>query len=723
LASNGGALKHEAVRALVEVGMPGGPDAVITLFGSSSLWKPTDPIWVQLISTFQKGVADPNSSALLTMLIPPPKVDVLTKSPQARFQRAQLRASLEQQIDAARPYLADGTVSRFSGGVPLETRALLCLVVPPEEGAAALSRIAPDLERKLLPEEISLLAAELSQPTVRTAFEKILNDPTQRAGALAALEGVPAKAWTPELTSMVVGSMRDLLSHDPTEANRLLLLRLAAGRKLTELEPEIKTILQTKDRSAAESIAAIRALHEIGSADVDLLRPFFTSTNKELQREAITTLASGKSEQAVPIVVGLWPKLPVALRKLAIERLASSKAQGQALVAAVRAGRLPVEDLDGSAIEKLSAVLGDDTELTALLGEIKGALQPVLRLDGGPGDIVETGIDLVGPFTVEAWVKLDAGIGNEDTLLGSLAGPSLNFYDGRLRVFVGGEAHDVIVARTALKPETWTHVAVTRDSAGRFRIYLNGELDVEKESGFSATLTALHIGGNGVGKGTAGWFTEFRAWNVERTAEEIRDAQLQSFASEPLPPQLVRFATGAGPWGTMRGQARVQQVRDFPALLTGEDARLLNEKFAHFRALAEKPGDLVKGQMRFDFNCAVCHVVKGEGGKIGPDLSGAGAMGTESLLRNIITPHIQLESGYYRYDVELTNGDVLSGFLVKEADDAITLRPPGAEERVIPRAEIRKTSVSKRSLMPEGLLESMAPEHVSDLFTYLRSLK
>jgi putative heme-binding domain-containing protein len=212
-------------------------------------------------------------------------------------------------------------------------------------------------------------------------------------------------------------------------------------------------------------------------------------------------------------------------------------------------------------------------------------------------------------------------------------------------------------------------------------------------------------------------------WNVERTAEEIRDAQLQSFAGEPLPPQLVRFATGAGPWGSLRGQARVQQVRDLPALFTGEDARALNEKFAHFRALAEKPGDLAHGRTRFDFNCAVCHVVKGEGGKIGPDLSGAGAMGTESLLRNIITPHVQLESGYYRYDVELTNGDVLSGFLVKEADDAITLRPPGAEERVIPRAEIRKTSVSKRSLMPEGLLESMAPEHVSDLFTYLRSLK
>jgi hypothetical protein len=45
--------------------------------------------------------------------------------------------------------------------------------------------------------------------------------------------------------------------------------------------------------------------------------------------------------------------------------------------------------------------------------------------------------------------------------------------------------HDVIVARTPLKPETWTHVAVTRDSGGKIRIYLNGELDAQTEVVFS----------------------------------------------------------------------------------------------------------------------------------------------------------------------------------------------------------------------------------------------
>ncbi|MSU53059.1 MAG: hypothetical protein EXS41_06650 [Opitutaceae bacterium] len=38
-------------------------------------------------------------------------------------------------------------------------------------------------------------------------------------------------------------------------------------------------------------------------------------------------------------------------------------------------------------------------------------------------------------------------------------------------------------------------------------------------------------------------------------------------------------------------------------------------------------------------------------------------------------------------------------------------------------AEIRQTSYLNRSLMPEGLLEAMPPEQVSDLFAYLKSLR
>ncbi len=112
-----------------------------------------------------------------------------------------------------------------------------------------------------------------------------------------------------------------------------------------------------------------------------------------------------------------------------------------------------------------------------------------------------------------------------------------------------------------------------------------------------------------------------------------------------------------------------------------------------------------------------------EGTAIGPNLSGAGAMGTESLLRNILTPNARLESGYYRHDVKLTQGSVASGFLVGESADSITLRGIGAQDQVIPRAGIASHDISRRSLMPEGLIDGFNAQQVSDLFSYLRTLQ
>jgi len=56
-------------------------------------------------------------------------------------------------------------------------------------------------------------------------------------------------------------------------------------------------------------------------------------------------------------------------------------------------------------------------------------------------------------------------------------GADFNFYGGHFRVY-GGPAHgDRIIAKRAMTADLWTHVAVSRDETGRFRIYLDGELD------------------------------------------------------------------------------------------------------------------------------------------------------------------------------------------------------------------------------------------------------
>jgi putative heme-binding domain-containing protein len=232
----------------------------------------------------------------------------------------------------------------------------------------------------------------------------------------------------------------------------------------------------------------------------------------------------------------------------------------------------------------------------------------------------------------------------------------------------------------------------------------------------------LRIGWTTPGQGTAGWLTEYRIWDRARTAAEIRADFDRSFGGEPKQ-ALVHYFPGAGPWGQLRSGARVTKTPDFPPLLSPAEARTVAEKFAKFRLLAEQAGDTARGQTIFRAVCAGCHRVGGQGGQVGPVLDGAGALGMEALLRNILTPNAAMEPGYRMFRVELRDGELVEGIRVSEDAAAIVLRRPNVEDARIAQKVIRKASFTKLSMMPEGLLEGLKPEEVSDLLAYLKTLK
>ena len=110
-------------------------------------------------------------------------------------------------------------------------------------------------------------------------------------------------------------------------------------------------------------------------------------------------------------------------------------------------------------------------------------------------------------------------------------------------------------------------------------------------------------------------------------------------------------------------------------------------------------------------------------GQVGPVLNGAGALGVEALLRNVLTPSAAMEPGYRIFRVELKDGDVVDGIRVSEDKESIVLRRPKVEDTRIPQSSVRKAAFTKMSMMPEGLLDPLKPEDVSDLFAYLKTLK
>jgi len=490
--------------------------------------------------------------------------------------------------------------------------------------------------------------------------------------------------------------------------------------------PLNEALMAERDLSDRQIVELLRTLRELGANQLDgiVIPVWLSSRNPEIANEAVLALASSRNRIAPQFLLKkFWNDLTDAQRKTTLTTLAGSKHGATGIVEAAGHGTVEKADLDIVLLDKLHAVIPDNPELKKLIDQMSLLLRPALRLNGKEDAWLDAKITLDGPFTVETWVKLDPAIGNSDGILGAPAALDINFHDAKFRVWAGAELHDAIIAKKPIVPDTWTHVAVTRDDKSKFRIYLNGELDTDESKIAPQKFENCRVGWTATPGGTAGWLTEYRVWSRARTADEIRRDFDRSFEGEPRPAGLAHYFTGTNGWGAVRASAKVEKTADYPPLLTPAEARELAGRFAKFRDLAEKSGDVGHGKAIFTSACMTCHNVGGQGGQIGPVLGGAGAMGTEAVLRAVLTPNAAMEAGYRVFRVELKDGDVLDGLLVSQDNDAIILRRQNTEDLRIPRNTVKRTSFTRMSMMPEGLLDGLKAEDVSNLFAYLRTLK
>lgn len=142
-----------------------------------------------------------------------------------------------------------------------------------------------------------------------------------------------------------------------------------------------------------------------------------------------------------------------------------------------------------------------------------------------------------------------------------------------------------------------------------------------------------------------------------------------------------------------------------------------------YRALVQRTGgarsDASRGRVVFNRACAACHTLYGEGGTIGPDITGSNRGNLDYLLHNILDPNAEIPNAYRATTVTLRDGRVLSG--VVGAQDAKVVTVVTTNETVtVPRADIVTLTQSDVSMMPEGLLEPLNDQEVRDLMAYLR---
>ncbi len=124
------------------------------------------------------------------------------------------------------------------------------------------------------------------------------------------------------------------------------------------------------------------------------------------------------------------------------------------------------------------------------------------------------------------------------------------------------------------------------------------------------------------------------------------------------------------------------------------------------------------GRVHFQKLCASCHVLGQDGNRIGPELSGAGKNGIRYFLENVIDPNAVVGADFEAVTLELAGGDVVTGLVTSETPSSLTIRTT-VEQRVVPKVEIKSRGASGKSLMPEGLLESLGAREQIELLKYL----
>ena len=130
-------------------------------------------------------------------------------------------------------------------------------------------------------------------------------------------------------------------------------------------------------------------------------------------------------------------------------------------------------------------------------------------------------------------------------------------------------------------------------------------------------------------------------------------------------------------------------------------------------------GDALRGRLIFREQCGKCHVHSGEGGKVGPELTGMAIHPPAELLIHILDPNRSVEGNYRAYTVTTEQGRVVTGLLAAESRTAIEIVDAEGKRTAIQRSEIDELVPSPASLMPVGFEKQISPAGFADLIAFM----
>jgi putative heme-binding domain-containing protein len=181
------------------------------------------------------------------------------------------------------------------------------------------------------------------------------------------------------------------------------------------------------------------------------------------------------------------------------------------------------------------------------------------------------------------------------------------------------------------------------------------------------------------------------------SADVVR--QLRAHNDPKINRQLERF------WGISRSSsvAKLDEIKKYKRIVEMGNSDLSN---------------LSNGRVMFNRVCASCHKLYGEGGEIGPDLTGSDRKNLHYILSNVIDPNAEIPNDYRTAIIRMKDNRVLIGVVRSREPKRITVVTP-SEVIFLPKRDVTKIDSQNYSIMPEGLIRVFKDQELRDLISYL----